>query len=259
MIRGSFLLWYGVVVALAAAGLAFFATLEGARSWTMLVLTLATIASGTHYLALAHPGYRFYERRPVTLPYWVSPLALALGGALFTEQFLGGWFTVAGLAGTGAGVAVLVYCQHLLARPDAAPPAFARIATSLSVYLAAFLLFVALQSLELPPAFHMGVLGAVSGVLSLAILGERSTRLDRPVLYAGVISLLIIELSWALLLLPVGKVITGLLLLMAFYLFSGLAQSHLLNRLNRSVALEFVGVTLVAMGVLYWFQAAAAG
>ena len=51
-------------------------------------------------------------------------------------------------------------------------------------------------------------------------------------LYAALISLLIVELSWALLLLPLGRVTTGLLLLMAFYFISGLVHSHLLNRLN---------------------------
>lgn len=257
VVGGPFLLWYGVVVALAAAGLAFFITLEPPRSWWMLAVTLAMVASGTHYLALAHPGYRYYERRPPTFPYWVAPLALALGGALFSEQFLRGWFTLIGMSGTAAGVAVLIYCQHLLAHPDAAAPAFARIITSLSVYLAAFLLFVSLQSSDLPAAARMAVLGAVSGILSLAILEERSSRLDRAFLYAGVVSLLIIELSWALLLLPLGRVATGLLLLMAFYFISGLAHSHLLNRLNRGVALEFVSVTLIALGVLYWFQVAA--
>jgi hypothetical protein len=254
MLRGPFLLWYGLVVALAAAGLAFFIALEPPRSWTILVLTLGVIASGTHYLSLAHPGYRFYVHRPATYSYWVAPIALALGGSLFTEQFFGGWFTMAGMAGTGAGVAALIYCQHLLASPDVPPPAYARVGTSLSVYLAAFLLFVALQNSDLPPAARMAVLGAISAVLAMAILGERSSRFDRAFLYASVVSLLIVELSWALLLLPLGRITTGLLLLMAFYLVSGLIHSHLLHRLSRGVAFEFVGVTLVALGVLYWFQ-----
>lgn len=255
MVGGPFLFWYGLVVGLAAAGLAFFITLEPPRSWVMLVLTLGMVASGTHYLALAHPGYRFYLRRPPTFTYWVAPLALALGGALFTRLFLGGWYTLIGMAGTGAGVAVLVYCQHLLAHPDAPAPAFARVVTSLSVYLAAFLLFVSLQGVDLPVAARMTVLGAVSGLLSLVILGERSNRFDRAFLYAALIALLVVELSWALLLLPLGRVTTGLLLLMAFYFISGLVHSHLLNRLNKSVALEFASVTLVALAVLYWFQA----
>ncbi len=253
---GPFLLWYGMVVAVAAAGLAFFITLEPPRSWTMLLLTLATVVTGTHYLALAHPGYRYFERRPVTFPYWVAPLALAFGGAVFTEQFLGGWFTLIGMAGTGAGVAVLMYCQHLLAHPDAPPPAFARVITNVAIYLAAFLLFVSLQSSDIPPAVRMVVLGAVSGVLSLVILEERPKQFGRAFVYAGMVSLLIIELSWAFLLLPLGRVTTGLLLLMAFYFFSGLAHSHLVNRLNRGVVVEFVAVTLVALGFLYWFQMA---
>lgn len=262
MVRGPFFLWYGLVVVLAAAGLSLYATLDAPQSWAMLALAVVSIAAGTHYLCLAHPSYRFYLQRPGTFAYWVPPLAVGLGGALFTREFLGGVFILLGLGGTGIATAVLLYCQHLLARPDGAPPPFARLATNLSIYLGAFLIFVSLQNIELAQHVRIASLGLASAILSFTLFRDRPLEqekpasLERQVLYAGVAGLIIIELAWALQWVPVGRVITGLLLLVCFYLVSGLIHSHLLSRLNRGVVLEFVSVSAVALIVLFTFNAA---
>lgn len=258
MVPGPLFLWYSAVVAVTSAGLALSATLEEPRAWAMLGLTLVAVAAGTHYLSLAHEGYRFYPQRPATFAYWPPPVALALGGTLFTRAFLGGGLLLVGLVGTAVALAVLLYSQHLLARPGGFVPAFARLATNLGIYLATFLLFVSLENSDLPPAARLVALGLSSGLLSLSLFRDRAGSPGREALYAGLVSLLVMQLGWALQLLPLGKVITGLLLLVAFYVTSGLVHSHLLNRLSRGVVLEFGAVTAVALFVLFGFQVATA-
>ena len=255
MVWGPYPLWYGLVVVLVAAGLLLTPTVEPPRSWLLLGLTLATIGGGVHFLVRGHPGYRFYLRKPTTLLYWITPLALALGGALFTLQLLGGHYTALGMLTTAAGVAVLIYIQLLSARPEEPAPALARLTANLSVYLAAFLFFVALLHSELGLLLKAALFGGVSWLLSLELFRKAADRPEREVLYAAVAALLIVELGVGLQLLPLGEVLTGLLLLLAFYLLSGLIHNHLMNRLSPGVALEFVGVTAVGLGFLYGFRA----
>ena len=254
MVGGPLILWYGAVVALVAAGLLLSPTLEFPRSWVLLGLAVVTSGAGAHLLARAHPEYRYYLHKPPTAFYWTAPVALTAGGALFTLQLLGGPFTLVGMGVTSAGVALVLYCQYALAEPGRAPPAYARLITNLSIYLAAFLLFVSIHNSGLGLPLAPVVLGSLSGLLSLELFREGRDRPWREAGYALVLAVLIAELSWVLQYFPLGKIITSLVLLLGFYLLTGLIHNHLIGRLSPWIALEFVFVTAVGLGVLFGFQ-----
>lgn len=255
MLRGPYNLWFGVVVTVVAAGLLLLPALTPPKSWGLLVLTLATLCGGVRLLIHGHPDYRYYRRKPATFLYWVAPSALALSGALFSTTVLGGEFAYLGLLATGAVVSVLVYFQVVQALPLGDPPPIAHLGANVSIYVSAFLFFVTLQNSGLAFLPRTALLGGLGAALSLELFREGSDHPRREALYAAVVGFLLIELSWSLQLLPLGRVFTGLLLMLAFYLLAGLIHSHLLNRLNHWVVLEFVAVTAVGLGFLYSFQA----
>lgn len=256
MVAGPFILRYGVVLGLVAAGLLLSPGLEAPRSWALLGLTVVASGFGAHLLVRSHQGYRYYLRQPAAYFDWITPACLTLGGALFTLQFLGGPFTWAGMLATGAGVALVLYCQYLLATPGAAPPLQARLIVHWAIYLAAFLLFVAILNSGLGPLSGTLILGGMSGLLALELFREGRERPWREGLYALVLAVLVTELSWALQYLPLGRIITGLILLLGFYLLSGLMRHHLQGRLSLWVGLEFLLVTAVALAALFFLQSA---
>ncbi|MBI2887858.1 MAG: hypothetical protein HYY02_11695 [Chloroflexi bacterium] len=251
------------MLGLVAAGLLLSPGLEAPRSWALLGLTVVASGFGAHLLVRSHQGYRYYLRQPAAYFYWITPACLTLGGATFTLQFLGGPFTWAGMLATGAGVALVLYCQYLLAAPPAgragpgaAPPPQARLIVHWAIYLAAFLLFVAILNSGLGQLAGTLVLGGMSGLLALELFREGRERPWREGLYALVLALLVTELSWALQYLPMGRIITGLILLLAFYLLSGLMHHHLQGRLSLWIGVEFLLVTAVVLAALLLLQSA---
>lgn len=222
-----------------------------------LLVTVAVVAVGG--------GTFFFIRRsgdlPLSVPvvsavtYILVPMALTAGGALVTQQLLMGAYRPLGMVIASGGVLVLSYCQRLLARRRDGTPHAARLVTHLSVYLAAFLLFVALEGLPLRPLVRAIFVGSISGLLSFELLRDALEDFGKTSLYGITITLVLSELSWALDYLPLSHLLTSLLLLLAYYLVSGIAHNYLLRQLSRGVALEFLGVTAVSLAMIFGFQA----
>lgn len=243
----------GATALLATSGLLTASFLEPPTSWLVAGSIPVLVALVALVLARFHPGYRFHSSRPFSLGRAIPPAALALGGSMFTLQFLARPFSTAALGAAGVGTGVVLYCQYLLATPNEPPP-YARLLSNFSVYLSAFLLFVALQSLTLPPVYNALALGAISGFLALELFQEGPRRSAREPIYGAVVALILSEAALVLSYLPLGKVLLGLVLLLLFYLLSGLIHTHLHDRLNPAVAAEFVGVTMLGLAFLYGFQ-----
>jgi hypothetical protein len=59
------------------------------------------------------------------------------------------------------------------------------------------------------------------------------------------------QITWALNYWRTNTLTVGLLLLLIFYVLTGLAQQHLLHKLSRRSLWEFGGVALVALLVIF--------
>jgi hypothetical protein len=124
----------------------------------------------------------------------------------------------------------------------------------MGMYLAAFLIFTALQSFAIPAPWSVLLLGALAGLLASEIFDDRGTPVWRQALYGLLVTLVLGELGWTASFLPWGKVLTGLMMLLAFYLLSGLIHHHLQDRLTKWVTVEFAGVTVIALLLVYRFH-----
>jgi hypothetical protein len=95
-----------------------------------------------------------------------------------------------------------------------------------------------------------------SGLLSLGLLRGERIHVGRTWLYAGILALIMGELTWALNYAGLPLQVGGGFLLLTFYVLSSLIQQYLWKRLNRRVLAEYgtvyaVGVmSLVAISVL---------
>ena len=259
---------YAAVVGVATAGMLVSSALTSPYATLLVSLTALFVGGGTLSVVRSQPSSGSRLRR-APIAHTIVPATLAFGGALFTLQLLGVFYRPLGMALTSGGVALAVYCQYVLAAPldhkpayrtrlpdgQAGRPAFARLVTDLSVYLAAFLLFVVLLNTGLDSLLSALGLGIVSGLLCLELFQGAEDDPRRAALYSGVVGVLMAQVSWVLHYESFDHVVTGLLLLLGFYLLSGLVHNHLLNRLSRGVALEFIGVTVIGLGLLYAFRA----
>lgn len=244
---------YGAAVLLITAGLLLLTAVDPGRWWPLWLATLTVAAAGA-YLLSVRPGRSVRWVDVAALRACIVPVGLTAGGSLFVREFLGGHFGMAGSLATGVGAAAVLYSQAVLA--DGLPTGHdaARLITNLGAYCSGFLLFAAIQSLALPAPAATALLGGTGGLLASELFHDRQVPGPRQALYGALVALLIAEVSFVAGFLPWGKVLVGLVLLLSFYLLSGLISNHLHRSLTRWVAAEFVGVTLVALVLVYSFH-----
>jgi len=245
---------FGAVVLVVTALLVLLTVADATLWWPLWGVTLLSAAVGTYLLTSFHHQRALHRLDPSVVRYWVVPLCLAGGGSLFGRAFLGGQIGIAGALATAFGAIAVMYSQAVLS--DGLPTGndAVRLMSNLGVYIAGFLLFASIQSLELPAPLTTLLLGLLGGALASELLHDHEIPAARQALYGALVSVVIAEVSFVAGFLPWGKVLTGLVLLLTFYLLSGLIHNHLHRRLTRWVAAEFVGVTVLALVLVYRFH-----
>ena len=93
----------------------------------------------------------------------------------------------------------------------------------------------------------------VSSLLALEFLRSAGQGFSRTALYALIAGLSTGEIIWAMNYWRIGGITGGLLLLLGFYVFTGLANQQLQGRLTRRVLVEYGVVALAGLAVLLGF------
>jgi len=91
---------------------------------------------------------------------------------------------------------------------------------------------------------------AGGGLLALDLLHGARQSLGRTSLYALIVGLVMGEIVWALNYSKVNSLTAGILLLLIFYLITGLSRQGLLGLLSRRILIEFALVALVGLLLL---------
>jgi hypothetical protein len=200
--------------------------------------------------------------------FWPLPSAVALSGMVLMQLFSWWGYQVAIAAITAAGTAIAIVLQgqddeasgtsrpapeHLSDR-DAAPDAMRAGAISLwlqlMTYAAAAVLLVALYSTRTRSLLSAtGVLLIAAG-LTLERLRGINTPLRRIWFYAALVGLIMGQFTWALNYHALPGRVGGGLLLLTFYVLSGLVREHLLHGLKRHVLIEYLLVCLSGLAIL---------
>ena len=116
-------------------------------------------------------------------------------------------------------------------------------------------------SIALPPApsrttswLAASGVAVVSVLLGLELLRGTEGSVPRTWLYGAVVGLLMSQATLAVSLWNVSDTVGTLVLLLVFYLLSGLAHHALWDRVTKRVAVEYAVTTIAALAAL-WFYA----
>jgi len=239
-------------------GMAFFLAIEPTQEWLLLVLA-GLAAFGTDGVLRSHPSSPF-ARIDDTASFLFLPALLTLGGGLFLEDVIEGYWSAPVGALTTIGFAALLNGQYLSV--DARWPVYptARLVVSICAYVAAFALYSVVYEFGvdlLGAAFSVGL---VSLLLSLEVLREATPVGATPVgattaartaaVYAGAIGLFLAQLTWSLHFMPLEGFLAAAFLLLAFYVATGIAQNYLLRQLDLTTAGEFAAVAAVGLSIV---------
>jgi hypothetical protein len=126
----------------------------------------------------------------------------------------------------------------------------ARSSLDLIAYLLALIFFTVIYRTRLRSLVTATQMTAVASLLALSVLRHERQRISQVLLYSGLVGLILGETTWALNYWRANALTVGVLLMLLFYVFVGLIQQHVRQRLNRRVVIEFLGVAVLGIGIV---------
>lgn len=209
---------------------------------------VATACVGGDQLIHAH-WRQHRRRRRYDFTLWIFPALIVLGGFLVLRLpfFTSGATVALGIGGTTLLFVVIVICQlHSLSTED---PHYtgARFTLSLLAYLTAFGIYSSIYAPRLRSLYSATPVVIITILICLELFRGQRVNGRRAVFYAGVLGLIVGEMTWALNYWLVSPLVGGILMLVALYCGSGIVQSHLSGELNRRTILEFTGIAVGAV------------
>lgn len=220
----------------------------------MIVGVLAILAStGTDMLIRSHPNLRDGRLR-ATFVTWILPglTVLAAGRVLLALPSWPLWW--AGLIVTGALFGAVVTAEYRLfseSQPTSSRP---RLLLNVVAYVLALVLYAAIYQTRSRSLITATATWAVSFLVALDLLWWARAGLGRAALLAGIMGLVLAECSWALNYWRASIWTASLLLLVTFYVASGIASQYLMDKLSRRVLGEFAVVAIILIGLLIAFH-----
>jgi hypothetical protein len=222
-------------------------------TWLMAALLASLACTGTDSLIRSHPLVRRGENR-YTFAFWTLPGLSVVAATLLLPLAPNKTYWLVGLALTALLLLLIAVGQYHTVDPTHPRYRLARLALNILVYLVALGLFTLIYGSKARSLLSATTTAAVSSLLALELLRGVHHNLRLTGLYALIAGLAVGEVTWALNYWPVGRLTGGLILLLIFYLVTGLSREGLLRRLNRRALIEFALVALVALGLIIKYR-----
>lgn len=210
------------------------------------ILCGATACAGGESLLREQPEPHFGSLA-YRASFWALPVATTLLGATLVQRLPTSTHRVALSALIALLVAVTMVLQLHAAHEGLSERRGSRLVLNLLAYAMGFSLFGLLYGARLRSLLSATGILLLSGALALEFFRHPS-RSMRAWLCAGIVGIIMGELTWALNYSPAGGFMGAAVLLLVYYVLTGLMQHHLWDRLTRRLTIEFV--TVLAVGLL---------
>ncbi|MCA9845021.1 MAG: hypothetical protein KC491_10230 [Dehalococcoidia bacterium] len=246
-----------LLVLVAATGIVGYLGIRPSQSW-ILALTAVLVALAVDGIVRTHPRWR-QSGFANGLVHLMLPGLAVLAAGLFIHETLDGYErTGAGiLAALGVGAIAL----GLYTTVDYSSTYYGamRIGLAVATYLAAFALFSVSYAADVNLPVSAIAVGVVAALLATELIRE-SRMLDNSSLIAGfAIGISLAELRVALYFFPLDGLLGGALLVIGFYLGTGLVH-HLGDRdLQFLTLLEYLAVAGVAVAAVVFTRVTVGG
>lgn len=243
--RSSYIPLLAVVYGL---GLALFLAVEPTKPWILLAVVIL-VGLGTDGILRSHPRGQLRGIAD-TAPFLFVPVLLTLATGLFLEEIVLGYWTAPAVLGASGLLAAGLYGEYVSVLSHGPSYALGRFLLNLLTYLAAFAFFAVIYTFDVelvPAAFAVGLF---SFLLAVEIFREAEANAYRALVFSAVIGLVVAEARWSLYFIPLEGFLAAVLLLLVFYLATGLIQHYLTGHLNRTIAAEFSLVTALGVAVV---------
>jgi hypothetical protein len=231
----------------------FGSPLSFALSATTVMLAIVTglAVAGADSLARSHPLARRGELE-YGYPFWIVPGLLSLALAAWLNQIENVNLWAAAILATSILVCLALAAEYAAVDPQRRSGTLLHWCQTALIYLVALILFSLI--------YDMGARGLISGTAVMVVAFLLTVRLLWPVVdeigeaavYGAVVGLLMGQLIWVLNYWPLSGLRGGLLLLLLFYVVTGLILQSLSGRFSRQVVAEYLVVATLALAAIIW-------
>lgn len=231
-----------------AIGLAMFISIDPVKPWILLVLT-AVMALGVDGIIRSHPRGEFHTIAD-TSPYLFVPVLFTLSSGLFLEDVVLSYWAAPAVIGASVLMGVAVYAEYHSVEPMSPQFPMAHFLLNVVTYLTAFGFYGVVYGFEvdlLPAAFAVGL---VSMLLAIELFREAEVDAMRALVFAAVIGIIVAEMRWVLYFIPLEGFLAGVLILLIFYLTTGVISHYLTDHLDPPVLGEFALVSAAGLAIV---------
>jgi hypothetical protein len=223
-------------------------------SQTALIATLLVgiTCAGTDAIVRSHPTAQRIEAR-YSFVTWTLPALTVLLAAVLLPQAPTLLYRLAGYVLVGLILILVISAEYYTVDPTDSRYLVARLSLNAWAYLLALVIFVLIYSAKARSLVSATGVTVVSTLLALEFLRSAGRGFGRTALYALIAGLSTGEIIWAMNYWRIRGMTGGLILMLGFYVATGIANQQLQGRLTRRMLIEFGVVALVGLVVLLRF------
>ena len=227
-------------------------TVSISQTALMAALLVGITCAGTDAIVRSHPTARRIEAR-YSFVTWALPGLTTLLATVLLPQAPTQLYRLVGFVATGLILILVISAEYYTVDPTGSRYLGARLSLNAWAYLLALIIFVLIYSAKARSLLSATGVTLVSTLLALEFLRSAGRGFGRTALYAAIAGLCTGEIIWAMNYWRISGITGGLILLLGFYVFTGLANQQLQARLTRRVLIEYAVVALVGLVILLRF------
>ena len=224
-------------------GLVAFLTIEPKQSW-ILFLVAGLTALAVDGLVRTNPQWRDGGVL-ASVVFLLLPALTVIGAGLFIDEAIDGWARLATAAGGALAAGIVAYGEYHTVDYGSRLYGPMRLALAVATYLAAFALYTVIFTRDVSLPVAAVLVGLVSLALAMELLRESRLLGPSSLLVGVAIGVSVAELRLALYYFPLDGLLAGALLIIGFYLATGLVHHLQDHDLEWSTTAEYVLVSAV--------------
>jgi len=230
-----------------------FSTARELAHWLAAALLASMACVGTVSIIRLHPLSQ-EGKLPRAFVFWILPGLATLLAAILLPRAPDRIYTLGGLAVMGILLSLIITAEYRTVDTSASGYRGVRLGLNFIAYLIALVLFALIHDSRAPGLLMATAALAVSSLLALDLLHGAQQGFRQTSLYALIVGLVMGEIVWALSYLKVHSLTAQgtlpILLLLIFYVITGLSRQGLLKLLSRRILIEFALVALIGLALL---------
>jgi hypothetical protein len=227
-------------------------TVNVSQTGLIALLLVGITCAGTDTIVRSHPAARHMEAR-YSFVTWTLPALTVVLSTVLLSRAPTRLYQLGGYVLTGLILILVISAEYYTVDPAGKRYLAARLGLNGWAYLLAAVVFILIYSAKARSLISATGVTLVSALLALEFLRSAGRGFGRTALYAAIAGLCTGEIIWAMNYWRISGITGGLILLVGFYVATGLANQQLQGRLNRRVLVEYGVVALLGLAVLLRF------